>query len=276
MALLAGSCGSGGGSSSSDTSGATSRIAIDITDAPFDHSLVKSAEIVIWDIKMHVQADAESGFINTFTGPLRFDLMRLRNGISRRIESEPLPEGEYRQIRLYLQSANIVLNDGREFSTEDGSLKMPSSAESGLKFFLDPPVQLVEGGLGRVLLDFDLTKSFKPVPANNVEHARSFILSPVVRAVTDPSNSLRGVVMTDDGSGNSIPVELAVVYVLEDGETDLDQAIATTATEADGSLAVLGLDEGTYDLVVVKDGVETRVEDVFVAGSGPTNVDITL
>jgi len=277
LTLLAGSCGSGGGSPLGESTEPAGRVEFLITDAPFNQSLVQSALVEISDIQMHVDADAESGFVDAHDGPpMIFDLMRLRNGLTRRVESGSLPAGDYRQVRLVITAASLTLDDGREFSTLDGTLDMPSSASSGLKFFLDPPASLEEGGLGRILLDFDLNKSFKPLPANDPAKAKRFQFSPTVRAVTSPMNSLQGVVIAMNDQGFIEPVELAVVYLMPTDETDLDKSIASTATEADGSMAILGIPEGTYDLIVVTGDTQTTVEDVFVAAAGPTEIDIVL
>ena len=95
------------------------------------------------------------------------------------------------------------------------------------------------------LVDFDLSKTFKPVPANDPMNANKFKLHPVIRGVNlGNAGEIRGIVTGNDGRGAQVPVAGADVFVLLPGETDRESSIASTLTDRDGNYAVLGLLEG--------------------------------
>src|SRR5206468_12017577 len=101
----------------------------------------------------------------------------------------------------------------------------------------------------RVLLDFDRTQTFHPVPADDPLNATRYTLHPVIHVTNlGPAGGLQGTVTQDDGSGGTIPVEAATVYVLPPGETDPSLSIASTGTDAQGAYAFLALPPGTYDV----------------------------
>jgi hypothetical protein len=66
------------------------------------------------------------------------------------------------------------------------------------------------------------------------------------------------------------------VYVLPAGASDLDDAVASTSSDANGSWAVLGLDVGVYD-VLARSGELSAVASGQVVGAGAaTLVDLDL
>jgi uncharacterized protein (DUF2141 family) len=100
---------------------------------------------------------------------------------------------------------------------------------------------------------------------------------PGIRA-SDTVNAadLNGHVTMDDGTGQQVGVDTATVYVLPPGETNLDNAVASTATTADGSYAFLGLKAGTYDVDAVKGTATGLVAGVVLVVGTTTTVDIVL
>ena len=274
LCVLATAC-SGGGDSTEDLGLPT--LHIDVTDSPFHDGKVEAAILHVDRITMHVQADATSGFIEVYQGaPIEIDLIELRNGITRRMTSRRLPPGTYRQLRLHVSHALLRLENGVEYSTEEGGLQMTSQDTSGFKVFLDPPIELVEGlSDDRVLLDFDLVRTFKAV--GKPDDPLKFHLHPGIRAATSTMTAeIHGVVSVVDLSGSLLPAPDAVIYLLPPGERDLDQSITTTLSEVDGSMALIGLPGGTYDLVAVLGDEQVRVNGVPVVADEIAVVDLTI
>jgi len=103
---------------------------------------------------------------------------------------------------------------------------MPSLSQSGFKVFIDPPIQIVDAVSRTLLLDFDLAKTFHPIPNNDPLNATTYSLHPVIHAANvSTSGELRGVVTTSNGQGGFTPVEHATVYALPPGETNVDNSI---------------------------------------------------
>jgi hypothetical protein len=278
LAVLAGAGCSDGGSSGGGAPGGPGSLTLLATDAPFAHDIVAEARIAITEVRIHREADAESGFETLYDGdPIEFDLLELQDGVTRELVRVDLPAGEYRQLRLILSDARLELENGNVYSTDDGTLDFTSQATSGFKLFIDPPLEIVSDLAATVLLDFDLTKTFLPIPANDAENATRYKLLPVVHVANlSDTGILRGRVTRDDGAGNQVPVDGATVYLLQPGELDLTNNLRTTGTRPTGGYALLGLEPGTYDVVAVQGAEEGRVDGQQVFAGNTTVVDVEL
>jgi hypothetical protein len=80
----------------------------------------------------------------------------------------------------------------------------------------------------------------------------------------------------DDGTGQQVGVDAATVYVLPPGVTDPAQAVASTATIADGSYSFTGLTAGTFDVLAVKSTAEGTAAGVVLVAGATTTADIIL
>ena len=304
-------------SNSGNTSGATGTITFEATDKPFDFALLESAIIRVDRLAVKLDGfddedddyndsdddsssssfssksnpksgddddddddddDSNSGFIELkLDETIEFDLVELRNGLTHFMLADSLPEGEIRQLRLYITRAEIVLTNGNVYNIMDGTLKVKGLLKSGFKVFIDPPIRVEADTMTKVLLDFDLSKTFKAIPANDPANAKFFMFHPVIRAVDKAMcGTLRGTVQQDDEDGNRMDVENAMIHVLNQGETDIDQSVATTLSEADGSFAVLGLDPGLYDVLGTTDSANGRVDAVTITKGETTSIELVL
>lgn len=275
LCLLATACSTGSDPTDAGVSPLT--LNVDITDSPFHDGDVEAAIVWVDGISAHTQAEAESGYVEIYEGrPMKVELTALRNGITRRVASQKMPPGEYSQMRLHVDRAVLRMKDGTVYRTQDGTLQMTSQDSSGFKVFLDPPLVLEEATpTVRVLLDFDLVRTFRAVGPK--EDPNKFHFHPTIRAVTSTATGvIRGLVFIAYIDGKPKRAPDIMVHVLPPDEEDLDQSIASTLTEVDGSMAVLGLDEGTYDIVAVSGDVQVRVEDVAVVEGETSLVDMTL
>jgi uncharacterized protein DUF4382 len=272
--LLCGSCGGGGGGGG----GGTGTLQLDATDAPFAHDIVTQARISVTKILIHDDANADSGFLTLYDGPPQeLDLLNLQDGVKQTLVNATLPVGSYRQLRLIVSDASLELTNGNVYSTANGNLDLTSQGTSGFKVFIEPPVQ-VSSQVGRtLLLDFDLTKTFHPIPSNDPLNATSYKLQPVIHVANlSDTGELRGMVTHDDGTGQQVGVASATVYILPPGEQDPNNSVASTGTTAKGAYAVLGLAPGVYDVLATHGAEQGRVDGQQVFVGNVTVVDVVI
>ena len=279
--LLASAC-SGGGSGTTTGGGGgggngSGVLSLEATDAPFVFDIVSEARISIDRITI-LPGDGDDGPIVLYQGnPVELDLLSLRNGVTRALATHDVPAGDYRQLRIRVVAARLVLVNGNVYTTEDGTIHLSSQDTSGFKVFVDPPITVAEGEHASALLDFDMTHTFHPIPANDPLSANHFNLHPVLHVSNlGETGGIQGRVLRDDGSGGTTPVASATVYVLPPGDPDPEHAIATTGSNDNGAYAFLGLEPGTYDLSAVHGDDEGGVSGVVVNVAHVTPVDITI
>jgi hypothetical protein len=309
LVLLAVACGGGGGGS-----GGSGRVKVLVTDKRFDLDLVQEALVHVTKITLsrsdeddgddekgesldgdhhdddNDQGDDDQGHdgdhhehhggntVVLYPGPgIVVSLLDLRDGISAEFADGEVPAGTYRLARLYIDDAKLTLTNGNVYSTADGNLDLTCANSSGLKIFFDPPLEVVAGEVTPILLDFDLSKTFIPVPCDDPLNATKFLIKPGIRATTrTTTGDLNGMVTEDDGMGGQKGVDLATVYVLPPGETDLTKAVTSTASVATGAYAVLGLSPGTYDVLAVKDPKQKSVTGVQIEAAKITTLDLQI
>jgi hypothetical protein len=309
LVLIAAACGGGGGSSGNG------RVKVLVTDKRFDLDLVQEALVHVTKITLspsddddekgekqdghddeddgdHDDGDHDDGddddddgghhgdhkeFV-LYPGPgIVVSLLDLRDGISAEFATGEIPAGSYRVARLYIDDAKLTLTNGNVYSTADGNLDLTQANKIGLKIFFKPPLEVVAGEEIPILLDFDLSKTFIPVPCDDPLNATRFLVRPGIRATTRvDTGDLNGTITEDDGAGGLKAVDLATVYVLPPGETDLTKAVTTTASVSTGSYAVLGLSPGTYDVLAVKDAKQKSATGVQVEAGNITIVDLKI
>lgn len=103
-----------------------------------------------------------------------FNLLDLRDGKTDFLADAELPAGKYTQMRLHVSGGSILLTDGREFD-----LRVPSGDTSGIKLHFQ--FEIEGDAETTLLLDVDLEKAFKPVPAgpySDTSEIREFLFSP--------------------------------------------------------------------------------------------------
>jgi hypothetical protein len=252
---------------------------LSVTDDPFPLDLVDEALIHVTEVKLHHEADGDSGFISLPVPPggITIELTALRDGITADLTSATLLPGSYAQARLVIDSASLTLTNGNVYSTALGNLDLTSGDKSGLKVFIDPPIEIVADHTTSLIFDFDLSKTFHAVPANDPPNAKKFLLMPGIRA-TDTVNAadLNGHVTMDDGTGQQVGVDAATVYVMPPGVTDPLQAVATATTLVDGSYSFVGVAAGTYDLLAVKGTAKGTVAGVVLVTGTTSTVDVII
>ena len=268
--------------------GGTGTVKISITDAPFPVDFIEEAIVTLVRIEIR-RADDDAGepaptetpsgeegdgvdddgegaddaddddagspFVTVFEGPADINLLDLRCGVTAAIGSVEAPAGTYNLIRLIVEQGTIKLTDGRSFD-----LRVPSGEQTGIKLFTTFTVE--DGEVTDLLLDFDLSRAFVPIPGGQVNEA-----SDIDRFQFKPSHGIRAVDLGEAGAiagsvtdGDEAPLAGATVSALQD-----DTVIATTTTCADGAYALLGLPPGDYV-------VRAEREEYLAGEGGPVTV----
>lgn len=243
-------------------------ISMKMGDAPFPIDLVTRAEITIDKIDLRSVSEMGSDDGNrtyiVLDEPQTINLIDFRNGLTTDLPDVVVSAASYDQVRLYIADAKIELTDGTTYD-----LKVPSGAASGLKVFINPPLQVNPDVTYEVLLDVDLTKSFVVQGNPNTPAGiNGFIFKPVIRAVNlSEAGTIYGKVTDSDGN----------ILVNSHIWVEQDSVISSTYTEIDGSYRIIGLPAGTYNVYAeFMDFITGTAENVVVSASSETEVNFEL
>ncbi|MFZ9004165.1 MAG: DUF4382 domain-containing protein, partial [Robiginitalea sp.] len=279
LVLLIGGCSDG-----DDSLKTTGRLNVFLVDEPFPTNMVAEANVTIFKVDARLtevedegdqefleDGDSQGGFITLMdesTGQI--NLLDLRDDVKEQLVSMEVPAGTYDLIRVYVQDPNIIMKGE---SQAEYDLKVPSGAQSGIKVFLDPPLQVVGGLSTDLILDFDVNKSFIPKGGspNNPEGITGFNFTPVIRAsITSTTGSITGIVTDENGT----PLEDVNVTAFAVG----DSYEASSSTVDTGSYTISGLNPGIYEIEVSLEGYKSQeVDGIEVIANNKTTVeDIVL
>lgn len=254
-----------------DNVSTTGQLKIRLTDAPFPSDLVAEANVTINKIEIRKknkgESEGEGGkpFIILSEEEMSFNLLDLTNGITASLVDLEVGVGTYDLVRLYVSEASIVLEDGTEYD-----LFVPSGAQTGIKVFIKPSIEVVGGLTSDLLLDFDVSKSFVAQgDLNSPDGISGFHFKPVIKASNNSTaGSLSGMV-TD---GLEEPVDGVQVSIIV-----ADTVYTTSFTDTTGMYAVLGIDAGTYSVEFAKEGyVSVNVDNVNIVAANVTIQDAVI
>lgn len=147
------------------SSDGTGNFQLYLTDQPIDNA----EEILVTISEISVQKE-EEGFLTLWEdseNPRVYDLLALRDQ-EEKIVDVTLKEGTYTQIRLVVDSGEIV------FSDEDGSKMIVPSSEVKIPVIFN----IMGDGATQIILDFEAEDSIHVVNAGQSEQ---YILRPVIR-----------------------------------------------------------------------------------------------
>jgi len=172
-----------GGSGSDDRVGALN---LKITDSPVD----SASEVVVVFTGVELKPADSAPFSIDFCAPgdlpaecnRAIDLLKLQDGVTDDLlTNEEVPAGQYEWLRLKVL-AELNLSGASYIKLDDGSqypLFVPSGAQTGLK--LVRPFVVAQGGITRLVVDFDVRKSVIAPPGL----APNYILKPALRLVDE-------------------------------------------------------------------------------------------
>lgn len=169
--LLLAACGGGGGGSSTGT------VSIAVQDAPVDGA--DAVYITFSRIDLHSPDGTQSFVLDSDpltagNQPYTVNLMNYQ-GTNRLLllDRVSVPAGNYQWLRLYVDHAEIVFNEGKTNEVVE-SLDIPSNENSGLK--LISGFTVAAGGLSDFTVEFDLRKSVH-------QDAKGYKLRPTLRLI---------------------------------------------------------------------------------------------
>jgi hypothetical protein len=237
-----------------DSTSGTSRVRINMTDAPGDYDEVN---IEVIGVRYKTTTDTgEEGWVDLDgVEPGVYNLLDLTGGVTAALADEQIPSGHLGQIRLILGDDNTVVKDGVTYP-----LNTPSAQQSGLKLKIDQ--ELEPDVTYNFLVDFDVHNSV--VMAGN---SGNYNLHPVLRVTAEAATgSIAGSVT------NLIPVTASVQV----GDT-----IVTADTNDAGDFVLHGVPAGTYTVTLTADPSlalpPVIIENVVVVNGDITDVgQITL
>jgi hypothetical protein len=246
---------------------------VHLTDAPYPYSSLSSADIAVDAVEVRMNGGYRT--LPVDAAPVSMNLLSLQNGVTEMLVDTVVPAGNIDEIRLIISSASVTLSDGRVFD-----LQIPGGESSGLKISVSPSVQVSGGLTTELLLDFDVSQSFEPVPASakKAEDINSFKFHPVLRAANlSQSGTVAGHVWSDQGTPGILSDDTLIVgasvNVMSDDASRMDGG---TATSDQGFFSVSGLSAGSHLVSVEATGFNPVDLSVDVTVANTTNKEIRL
>lgn len=251
---------------SDDNGAANGRLVVHITDEPFPHDLVAEANVTINKVEVRRSDAAEdSPFLVLSEEVVSLNLLDLTNGITATLADLEVPVGEYNLVRLYVDEASVVLNNGDVYD-----LTVPSGAQTGIKVFVEPSIVVAGELTTELLLDVDVNNSFV-VQGNPDTPAgiNGFLFTPVIRATNlSEAGSLKGFITDTEETR----LEGAMVSVFA-----ADTLLTTTFSSYEGNYAILGLQPGEYDVEVsLREYKTEQFENVQITKETATILDVEM
>jgi len=229
----------------------TGVVNVQLTDAPFPFSEVKSVDVFVVRIDgkvadtedTEVENESETSDWKTLVSPhASINLLDLDNGKTANLGVATLPAGTYHSFRMVIDptKSSITLNDGTK-----PDIKWPEAGKNGIRIQLDHPVTI--SATQNLLIDFDLGRSFR-MRGNSISK-HGILFKPVIKAVSQQSTgSLAGSVHADSPAGAGIAG--ATIEVLKAGtslsDTDDDNVVRSGGTDASGNFLLSFIGPGTY------------------------------
>ena len=251
-------------------SGSTERpgtgvLVVRLTDAPGEQ--IESAEVWISKVYLLTSGDSAGGRVAVSDTAAMYDLMDLQGGATALLGTVTIPVGDYDQMRLVVDSAQVTLKAPLTFGdgSSTKSLKTPSGQQSGIKVNFDAPVH-VSAGETILVVDFDVSRNFVFTGPPGAPHG--VIFTPVLHATAmDIAGSIAGTV----GPASSKAQLFAIV-----GTDTVASALADTTT---GAYVLRYLDPrvSPFTVAATATGFTTQTKTVPLrTAQDTTGVDFTL
>ena len=243
----------------------TATLKILLTDAPADYIAEANVDIGRVEIlpvgdgpAIVLSEDGTDGFVN---------LLDFQKSATMQIAEKELEPGQYHQLRLIVEAAQVKLKDGYRFrgGGDMMDLKVPSGAQTGIKLLLrdvdGEHLELVPGEKV-IVLDFDVNRSF--VIQGNPETPagiKSMSFKPTIKVTgLDVAASISGTVSTEL-DGVSVEGRVVIAEPTDDGdltEYGYQSKAGTGVTDEFGDYTIYFLVPGEYEVSVIFDPVADR------------------
>ena len=247
------------------------QLVIQITDAPLNFPNIKEINLTIEDIAVR---SAENGeFLLLQDDQVNLNIMNFRNGDTRPIaNSGRVPPGSFDQLQLQFTGITIELED----SDDAIDVAIDPRAQDGYTIDFNPEIEVLGARNTTILLDLNLYQSF--TQQNEGENFfPSISFDPVIRyAQLGNTGSINGKVL-DEGNKQ---IRNALVKLLNNNEL-----VATTFSEKKpdsnsdkdpGDFKFIGIEPGTFQLTVEKEGLQKDTLETEVEMQSETNVSFRL
>ncbi len=228
----------------------TATINFYLTDSParFEHIFIEFVNI---EVQYFGDGQNKSGWMPVSLMHARtYDILRYQNGRDTLLASINVPEGRISRVRIRLGSNNSAYIDG---------VKIPLNITGGgsSTLTLEYRMDLQEGQLRKVYVDFDGGKSVKRIPGSN-----TFFLRPSIRLYEKEN--------TGAVTGIAFPMS-AYPLLIAKGTTDS----AAVFPDWDGRFAINGLKEGMYSIISIPidPWLPTVRDSIFVPAGNPIWID---
>jgi hypothetical protein len=165
-----------------------------------------------------------------------------------------IPVGIYNEVRLHVVEASLKVKEVETLY----NLKIPSGTTSGIKLKIRPALEVKEGVETELLLDFDVSRSFKVIGNDHGKKGiKGFMFKPVVRAACVLKTGRIEGIVTDS---EALKLSDAWVTLLSGNDT-----IASSKTTLEGFYAIIGIPEGDYSVACSKDGYnDQKIEKITI------------
>jgi len=243
-------------------------VKVKLTDGPFPFNFVSEANIGVAKIELKT---TDGIYVTVFQGSADYNMVGLTNGATAEVEVANIESGTYVEARVTLDAASVHLSNGNEFSMN------AEASANAYTVAIDPALVVEEGETSEILFDLDINDSFQfnsvfgGVPFSDWVPSIDFIGSCGFDADfrvcdLDQTGGITGSI-TEDG----VAVENAEVFISIDGEN------IYTHTEADGSFAFIGVENGTYTVyATTSTGDSTQVAEIVVSNAGTASCSLTF
>lgn len=235
------------GVNSSDNN--TGRLSLGLTDKPTN--TVSAVYITIKQIDVHAVNDAQDSWETVLTLNQTYKITDFTNGMRKELGIVNLDPGHYSQMRLIIGTEPTGTNTFANWVTDetgDHELKIPSGAQTGIKFVQGFDINA--GSTTELTFDFDAGRSV--VVAGN---SGKYLLKPVIHMIDDSQTRLviKGTVTGKDALGvEGATVSLQVFNAAAADPKDQVTTSFTTLTDSSGAYQFWFLnvpDPVTYNLV---------------------------
>lgn len=270
------------------TAPGTGRLTILLTDNPGD---VNKAVVTISQIYLQGGEGEDAppgGRVILREEDVTVDLLTLANSTASLVEDATVPAGRYEQLRFVISGAYIeVENDDGSTSvyasspsyeglpagtTVDGTLQMPSFAETGIKVNLPDGGIVISGEQKILLVDFDVSQSF----GQQAGLSGMWVMHPVIDAIDFSFSGSVVANVTKEAAVSSSLADFNAVLLDADNESTTIQL-----TDADNNgvfeATFLFLLPGSYSLTLAAPSGVTFSTDVPlpIAVSVPSGQEVT-